>query len=108
MLKQVVRIDTTDQVLTHAYLGSNAVAIPEQLMSTASLVRFVIVSTYCINKGILCPRSNDDHHISEEDLNSLNTHVKTYYCVDCKEEGRQLPEQSESYLIYYCLVPSTF
>jgi hypothetical protein len=44
--------------LTHTYLGSNVVSIPEQLISTASLVKdksgespfYVVHSTYYINK----------------------------------------------------------
>lgn len=38
---------------------------------------YVIDSTQCINKAILCPRNNDVDHISEEDRNKLHGQVKT-------------------------------
>jgi hypothetical protein len=49
---------------THGYLGNNIVSIPEQLMSSASLVKvisgeilFVVIDfTYCINETLLCPK----------------------------------------------------
>jgi hypothetical protein len=43
----------------------------------------VIDSTHFINRGILCLKSSDvDHHINEEDLNSLDGQVKTCISLD--------------------------
>jgi hypothetical protein len=51
----------------HAYLCSNTVPIPEQLISIASQIKeksgqslFVIHSAYYIDKAILYQRNNDD------------------------------------------------
>jgi hypothetical protein len=58
-------------ICSHAYFGSNTTAISKELLSSALLIRetsgeslSAIDSTYYINKGILCRRNNDFHHIS--------------------------------------------
>jgi hypothetical protein len=43
----------------------------------------VINSTYYINKGILCPKKYDVHHISEV-LTSLDEQVKTCFIFTAK------------------------
>jgi hypothetical protein len=45
----------------------------------------VIDSAYYINKGILCPRNNYAHHITEE---VLDGYIKTFYRLN---EGRRFP-----------------
>jgi hypothetical protein len=52
-----------------AYLGSNVVAVPEELISAASVIRETCGKEMS-GKEILCPRSNDDHCISEDVLKS--------------------------------------
>jgi hypothetical protein len=51
-----------DKDLTHACLGNNIVAVPGQLLSTASQIKemcgksmSVIDFSHCTNKAILCP-----------------------------------------------------
>jgi hypothetical protein len=73
-----LEVPFTDGNLTRAYLGSNTVAISDQLIGTALLIRetsgervSVTDSAYYINKGILFCRNNDDYHISKDVLNSL-------------------------------------
>jgi hypothetical protein len=67
------------------YLCINTVAISKPLISTTFLIREMsgeslsVIDYTCyiphyINKGILCPKSNDVHHISEDIFDSL---VKT-------------------------------
>jgi hypothetical protein len=59
--------------LTGNSSGCNIVAIEQQLMGTASLIKemsgkrtSVIDSTHCITKAILCPGNNDVDHTSKE------------------------------------------
>jgi hypothetical protein len=90
--------------ISHTHLGSNADAVPEQLINTALLITetpgeglFVVDSTYYIlyiNKATLCPRENDVHHISEYVLNSLEEEVKlnqqyTVWAVEMKGDISQ-------------------
>jgi hypothetical protein len=72
-------------------LGIIAITITEQLMSTAPLIReslSVTGSVYYINKGILCPRNNNVHHITGDILNILDGYIKTFYRLN---EGRCFP-----------------
>jgi hypothetical protein len=61
-----------------AYLGYNTVAVQKQLVGIASPIKemsgnssFVIDSTHCNSKAILCSGNNDVAHIIEKVLNSL-------------------------------------
>jgi hypothetical protein len=38
----------------------------------------IIDSTDSINKAVICPRSDDVNYISEEAVNSLDGHIKSY------------------------------
>jgi hypothetical protein len=67
--------------VTHEYLGNNFIAVPEELISITSLIKYVfresvIASTHYIYKALLCPRSNDADGINEETLRSLDRKVK--------------------------------
>lgn len=83
--------------MTRVYVGSNIIDISEQLTNTASLFKEmsgesqpVIESRRCINKTILCQRSNDVDHVSEDVFNTLSGLVKTYLChhsLDHEHEG---------------------
>jgi hypothetical protein len=78
-------------------------------MSTALLIRgtsgeslSVIDSTHYISKVNLCPKNDNDHHISKDVFNSPDAQVKIYlsvHSVDCEDEVRYFPVQSGSYLI---------
>jgi hypothetical protein len=62
------------------------------------------------NKGILCTRNYDVHHISEDILSSLDGQVRTYqseHSIDCKDEERHFSVDFESCLIYFCLFSGT-
>jgi hypothetical protein len=74
----------TDGDLSHAYLGSDVIAVSEQPINTALLIGeacgqslSVIDSMYHSNEGISYPRHNDARHISGDFLNSLDAQVKT-------------------------------
>jgi hypothetical protein len=41
----------------------------------------VIDSTDSINKAVMCTRSNDVDYISEEAVNSLDGHIKSYQII---------------------------
>jgi hypothetical protein len=67
----------------HIIKLNNIVAIPEQHMSTTSLIEetpkantFVIESTYCNNKAALFPTKNDVYCTSEEVLSGLGRQIK--------------------------------
>jgi uncharacterized protein YbaR (Trm112 family) len=70
--------------VTRAYLGSNVISNPEQLISTITLIKgrsedslFVIHSTHCTDKAILCQENNDAYHLNEEVPKSLDGEIKT-------------------------------
>jgi hypothetical protein len=114
---QRFEVSFTNGELTDLYLCSSADAVSESLICTALLIRgtsgeslSAIDSAHYISKVILCPRHNDVHHISEDVLNSPDAQVKTcpsVHSVDCETEGRYFSVQSESYLTYFCVFPST-
>jgi hypothetical protein len=93
------RSNTGQRVQTMQLL---TVAISKQLIFTSLLISetsgenlSVIDSTHFINKGILCARNNDVHHISEDFLNSRYAQVKTYLAVhsfDCEDGGTGVHE----------------
>jgi hypothetical protein len=72
--------------LPHAYLGSNIVYIPQQVISIVLLVKgnsgqslFIIYSTPYTDKEILRKRSSFVYYIPEDVLSSL--YVQTYLSV---------------------------
>jgi hypothetical protein len=67
----------------HAYLCYNIIAVQVQLICSASLNKemsgksiSVNDTAHCINKAILCSKSNDVDLVSEEVLNSLDKQIK--------------------------------
>jgi hypothetical protein len=69
--------------VTHANLGYDIIAIQQQFMTIASLIKelsgkstSVIESTHRINVANLCSGNNDVHHVREEVLNGLDRQIK--------------------------------
>jgi hypothetical protein len=67
--------------ITHAHLGSNTTAIPEQIISTANVLEmtensFILNITFI--KTFYVQKNNYAHHIPEKVRNNPNEQVQTY------------------------------